>query len=59
MAKTTKRRKKGADLILLKDLVPRHDPKGGAGGKTVFGERPFPGRREHPAPTDEKPRGPR
>lgn len=27
-------------VVLLKDLIPRKDPKGGAGTKTVFGERP-------------------
>lgn len=34
------RRKKTDRTILLKDLVPRADPKGGAGGKTVFGQIP-------------------
>jgi hypothetical protein len=27
-------------LILLKDLVPQKDPRGGAARKTVFGELP-------------------
>jgi hypothetical protein len=32
--------RKPGGVVLLKDLVPREDPKGGAGTKTVFGERP-------------------
>lgn len=36
------REKRDDELVLLKDLVPRKDPKGGKGeaGKSVFGERP-------------------
>lgn len=30
--------RKGRDLVLLKDLVPRRDPMGGSSGKPVFGE---------------------
>ena len=39
-------------LVLLKDLVPRADPKGGAAGKTVFGALP-------PEPETQEPRDPR
>jgi hypothetical protein len=41
MMKTGRRRKKPSPgFVLLRDLVPRNDPKGGASQKTVFGERP-------------------
>ena len=40
MKEPPSRRKKTERTILLKDLVPRADPKGGAGGKTVFGQLP-------------------
>lgn len=32
------RGKKSKELVLLKDLVPRKDPKGGASSKSVFGD---------------------
>ena len=32
--------KRPGGVVLLKDLIPLKDPKGGAGTKTVFGERP-------------------
>ena len=38
MTKPLGRRKRTNGLIALKDLVPRKDPKGGAAGKTVFGD---------------------
>jgi len=39
--KTGRRRTKPPPgVVPLKDLAPRSDPKGGAGQKTVFGERP-------------------
>jgi hypothetical protein len=34
------RTKPSPGVVPLRDLVPRSDPKGGAGQKTVFGERP-------------------
>jgi hypothetical protein len=34
----TRGKTKKERLILLKDLAPRTDPKGGAAGKSVFGE---------------------
>ena len=42
-------KKKLTDLVLLKDLIPRGELKGGSTGKTVFGEVPpfsEPGTRE-------------
>ena len=32
--------KRPGGVVLLKDLIPLKDPKGGARTKTVFGERP-------------------
>ena len=41
VAKTSDgKNKRLGGLILLKDLVPQKDPKGGAARKTVFGEFP-------------------
>ena len=43
--------KRPGGVVLLKDLIPRKDPKGGAGTKTVFGERPpAPETSEHDPP---------
>ena len=51
---TREKQKKPRDLVLLKDLVPRKDPKGGA-GKPVFGERVPPA----PPGPDSSPRKPK
>lgn len=32
--------RKPKGLVLLKDLMPRKDPKGGSAGKAVFGQQP-------------------
>ena len=43
MTKGKKRDNDGARVIPLKDLIPRHDPKGGtARRRTVFGGGPAP-----------------
>ena len=34
------RDRKGKELVLLKDLIPKKDPKGGGMAKPVFGQRP-------------------
>lgn len=38
MSGSRARPKKGKQLVLLKDLVPRRDPLGGGATKPVFGE---------------------
>lgn len=37
-SRAKERRPKG--LVLLKDLMPRKDPKGGGASKSVFGQQP-------------------
>ncbi|MCC6128867.1 MAG: hypothetical protein IT186_02975 [Acidobacteria bacterium] len=61
MAKTPgSKGKKLEGLILLKDLVPRTDPKGGAATKPVFGELPpLPGPPSEPGGREPEPAKPK
>ena len=53
------RGKRPGGVVLLKDLIPRKDPKGGAGTKTVFGERPSAPKAGEKGPSGRKPKPPR
>ena len=44
------RDRKARELVHLKDLVPKRDPKGGGRTKPVFGQRPVEPEGESPAP---------
>ena len=46
------RDRKSRELVHLKDLVPKRDPKGGGRTKPVFGQRPVEPERKGPAPDD-------
>ncbi|MBK8594101.1 MAG: hypothetical protein IPP07_00215 [Holophagales bacterium] len=51
--------KRPGGVVLLKDLIPLKDPKGGAGTKTVFGERPSAPDAGEKDPPGRKPKPPR
>lgn len=42
--------RKGRELVLLKDLVPKRDPMGGGAAKPVFGEGSVLPRTDAPGP---------
>ncbi len=52
MSNASRSRDRKKELVHLKDLIPKKDPRGGGRAKPVFGQRPVDPEAESPTPRE-------